>query len=137
MRRLWLHCSACGGERQAAKRASERWRRGEQHLCHAVCLRPHDVVASLAEGEHSLLLLAADLVPFHFVFFVHGWDLGFGVWGLGFSVWGFGWGVRGNAASTDEQAIGWKDNEAICYVKVRERARSTECNAEEMMYGDG
>ena len=49
---------------------------------------------------------------------------------------GFEWGVQGNVASAAEQAIGQKDNESICYVKVKERARSTECNAEEMMYGD-
>ena len=39
---------------------------------HAVSLRPHHVVARLAEGEHCLLLVAAFIIPVDLVVFIHG-----------------------------------------------------------------
>ena len=47
-----------------------RW--GETDFGHAVSLRPHDVVARLAEREHRLLLVvAAAFVPVDLAFIIH------------------------------------------------------------------
>ena len=53
------------------------YRVGLTNFCHAVCLRAHGIVARLAKGEYSLLLLLfAAVIPVDFVFFIHCYGFG-------------------------------------------------------------